>query len=40
MASEKVTGKASPIMVVTHSWRLNEYPNAGAGQLNDAEPSP
>ena len=27
-----VNGKASPTIFVTHSWRENEYPNAGAAQ--------
>ena len=40
IARERVTGNASATRVVTHSWRLNEYPNAGAGHSNLAAPSP
>ena len=40
IAKLKVTGKASLIKSVTHAWRLNEYPKAGAGHSNLAAPSP
>ena len=40
IASERVTGRASPIKLVTHACCWNEYPSEGAGQLIRAAPSP